>query len=166
MRQHGKPVDIGKNFLVSTVNVNRLFLVDSWFHMANVTYGDFSTNAPQKTGIPYPQSCAAFGPRYRLPTFDELNSLIPDDNNTRKNLNYNLALRNAQSMYTTSSGLSAFVSATSQGSGNTHFTVIPVQNASVGGTNEGDNGKPGNPVGISKLGPFGIGLLMRCVASK
>ena len=164
MRQHGKPVDIGFSFLVSAENVNRLFMVDSWFHMANVTYGDFSPSAPQKTGIPYPQSCAAFGPRYRLPTLGELQSLAPNNNDTRRYINAELLSRGASRMYTTFPGYSAFVSSTSAGGQN--FSTMSVQNGTVGGTNQSEDGKiNGNPA-VSKLGPFGINYLMRCVASK
>ncbi len=170
MYQYGRPVQLFHSipYLISRNNMKQIYLVDSWFHLANVAYGDFDPNPQKKTGIPYGKSCESLGPRYRLPTYDELVFLMPSDDATRQSYTASLGALGAEPFSIVLTGVpnAVFITSSTVPGNNSNFRVIYSLNASIGGSNSSVAGTPTYNQQSAKLGPFGISYVMRCVADK
>ncbi|QQS97093.1 BACON domain-containing protein [Sphingobacterium spiritivorum] len=93
--QSPPPIDIGLPFLVSGSNLSGEKI--PWYKRANVEYGVYvnsDASQTQKPGTPYPESCAALGAGYRLPTYNELIQLVPPTSpSERQNIDYQLGIK-------------------------------------------------------------------------
>ncbi|SUJ06365.1 Uncharacterised protein [Sphingobacterium spiritivorum] len=130
MRQQGRPVVVDNtwNFVVHPNNIVGLSRVESWFRLANIEVGNFDPNAPQKSGTPYPESCAALGPDYRLPTYSELDILVPEDPGKRTFIYNALTQGQGSPMFTGYAGSSLYVSSSSVSNNNRNYRRKGVNN--------------------------------------
>ncbi|SUJ06480.1 Uncharacterised protein [Sphingobacterium spiritivorum] len=105
IEQGGRPVDLGNdyNFYVFAKNISSTGSgIPAWYALANVENGLVSAldaSLTQKPGEPYASSCVAkLGQGARLPTFAELEQLMPVGNSNRDIVNAALSANGADPM--------------------------------------------------------------------
>ncbi|MGJ1419129.1 hypothetical protein ACR79T_05855 [Sphingobacterium spiritivorum] len=131
--QGGRPVNLGNNysFYVFAKNIrNSDNSIPSWYALSNVQNGFFSpldASQTQKPGTPYASSCVArLGPGARVPTYDELDQLMPVGNSNRDIVNAALSAAGADPMpynYPGGGTIPFYVSSTASGNGS-QFRLI------------------------------------------
>ncbi len=109
LTQYSGFIDLGTDFdvCIYPIDLYSPFPPPSWFYRANVQYENYSpldASLVQKTGAPYPESCAELGPGYRLPTITELEQLIPDDEYERKAINNLISQKGGAVLFMTITG--------------------------------------------------------------
>ncbi|QQT24248.1 FimB/Mfa2 family fimbrial subunit [Sphingobacterium spiritivorum] len=161
--QSPPPIDIGLPFLVSGSNLSGTKV--PWHKRANVEYGlhvNMDASQTQKPGTPYAESCAALGPGYRLPTYNELIQLVPPASpSERENIDTQLASKGGAKINNTNLATTFLSSSTASNQGN-YALYLGLSNLS-GGT--GSNGvySTGN---YPKSSYVWNSEIARCVMSK
>ncbi|MGJ1261508.1 BACON domain-containing protein [Sphingobacterium spiritivorum] len=137
--QSPPPIDIGLPFLVSGSNLSGTKV--PWYKRANVEYGlyvNMDASQTQKPGTPYPESCAALGAGYRLPTYNELIQLVPPTSPSgRQNIDNQLANKGGLPINNTSYATTYLSSSTASNQSN-YIRYSGLSNLSGGAGSNGE----------------------------
>ncbi|MGJ1384557.1 hypothetical protein ACR782_00025 [Sphingobacterium spiritivorum] len=161
--QSPPPIDIGLPFLVSGSNLSGEKI--PWYKRANVEYGlyvNMDASQTQKPGTPYPESCAALGAGYRLPTYNELIQLVPPTSPSgRQNIDNQLANKGGLPINNSSYATTYLSSSTASNQGN-YMRYPGLSNLSGGAGTNGEYSTVYSP----KNGYVWNYEISRCVMSK